>query len=46
MMLQVYYYNIEKETFNNISNWINFIKDIENPTMVIIGNKIDLIDQR
>ena len=45
-MLRVKLNYIGKETFNNISNWIDFIKDIENPSIVIIGNKIDLINQR
>ena len=31
-----------KPSFDNIPNWINFIKSIENTTLVLCGNKIDL----
>ena len=31
-----------KSSFNNISSWISFIKSIENTTLVLCGNKIDL----
>jgi Ras-related protein Rab-6A len=31
-----------KTSFDNIPNWINFIKSIENTTLVLCGNKIDL----
>ena len=31
-----------KASFNNVNNWIAFIKSIENTTLVLIGNKIDL----
>ena len=31
-----------KASFNNVSNWINFIKSIENTTIILCGNKIDL----
>ena len=36
-------YDIEQKTsFDNIPKWINFIKSIENTTLVLCGNKIDL----
>ena len=31
-----------KTSFNNIPSWISFIKSIENTTIVLCGNKIDL----
>ena len=31
-----------KPSFDNIPNWINFIKSIENTTLVLCGNKIDM----
>ena len=31
-----------KKSFDNIPNWITFIKTIENTTLVLCGNKIDL----
>ena len=31
-----------KTSFDNIPNWINFIKTIENTALVLCGNKIDL----
>ena len=31
-----------KTSFDNIPNWINFIRTIENTTLVLCGNKIDL----
>ena len=31
-----------KTSFNNVSSWITFIKSIENTTLVLCGNKIDL----
>ena len=31
-----------KTSFNNIPKWITFIKSIENTTLVLCGNKIDL----
>ena len=31
-----------KNSFDNIPKWINFIKSIENTTLVLCGNKIDL----
>ena len=31
-----------KVTFDNIPKWINFIRTIENSTLVLCGNKIDL----
>jgi len=33
----------KKESFENITNWINFVRNIEKPIMVLCGNKIDLI---
>ena len=36
-------YDISSKTsFNNVSNWITFIKSIENTTIILCGNKIDL----
>ena len=32
----------KKESFENITNWINFVRNIEKPLMVLCGNKIDL----
>jgi len=34
-----------KSSFDNISNWINFIRSIENNTLVLCGNKIDLAER-
>ena len=31
-----------KESFNNVSSWISFIRSIENTTIILCGNKIDL----
>ena len=31
-----------KTSFDNIPKWINFIKSIENTTLILCGNKIDL----
>jgi len=31
-----------KSSFNNVSSWISFIKSIENTTIILCGNKIDL----
>ena len=31
-----------KTSFNNVPSWINFIKSIENTTIILCGNKIDL----
>ena len=31
-----------KASFNNVPSWINFIKSIENTTIILCGNKIDL----
>jgi Ras-related protein Rab-6A len=36
-------YDISSKTsFDNIPKWINFIKSIENTTLILCGNKIDL----
>ena len=36
-------YDISNKTsFDNIPKWINFIKSIENTTLILCGNKIDL----
>jgi GTPase SAR1 family protein len=35
-----------KETFESIPQWIEFIKNIENPIIIICGNKIDLNEIR
>ena len=34
-----------KTSFDNIPNWINFIRTIENTTLVLCGNKIDLSER-
>jgi small GTP-binding protein len=34
-----------KVTFDNIPKWINFIKSIENSSLVLCGNKIDLTNR-
>ena len=31
-----------KSSFDNVPNWIKFVKEIENTTMVLVGNKTDL----
>lgn len=35
-----------KETFDHLNNWIEFINNIENSNIVIVGNKIDLNESR
>jgi Ras-related protein Rab-6A len=35
-----------KESFEHLNEWINFITNIENGNIVIVGNKIDLKDSR
>lgn len=35
-----------KKTFENLDNWINFVNNIESTTIVIVGNKIDLENER
>ena len=36
-------YDISNRTsFENVQNWINFVKNIEKTTMILCGNKIDL----
>lgn len=35
-----------KNSFNHLPDWIKFINNIENTNIVIIGNKIDLEDNR
>ena len=35
-----------KKSFNNLQSWIDFVNNIENSNMVIIGNKIDLENKR
>jgi small GTP-binding protein len=32
----------KRESFLSISQWITFIKNIENPLIILCGNKIDL----
>ena len=39
-------HKIEKESFANIPTWIDFIKNIESSPIILVGNKIDLTDQR
>jgi len=34
-----------KNSFDNIPNWISFIKSIENNTLVLCGNKIDISER-
>ena len=41
MMLIVVIVYIGRESFTNVTNWISFVKTIENPLIVLIGNKID-----
>ena len=31
-----------RSSFDNVQNWINFVKNIEKTTMILLGNKIDL----
>ncbi len=31
-----------KTSFNNVPSWINFIRSIENTTIILCGNKVDL----
>ncbi len=31
-----------RSSFDNVSNWISFVKNIEKTTMILCGNKIDL----
>ena len=35
-----------KSSFDNIPNWITFIRSIENNTLVLCGNKIDLAERK
>jgi len=35
-----------RKTFQNLQLWIDFVNNIENTNIVIIGNKIDLTDKR
>ena len=35
-----------KNSFDNIPNWITFIRSIENNTLVLCGNKIDLAERK
>ena len=35
-----------KSTFDSLTNWLKFIYEIENTNIVIIGNKLDLKNQR
>ena len=35
----------KKSSFDNITKWINFIRNIENNTLVLCGNKIDLSER-
>ena len=34
-----------KTSFDNIPNWINFIRNIETTTLVLCGNKIDITER-
>jgi small GTP-binding protein len=31
-----------RDTFNNVENWISFVKNIEKTTLILCGNKVDL----
>jgi len=35
-----------KHTFDSVSSWLKFIKNIENPIIILCGNKIDLNEER
>ena len=35
-----------KKSFNNVNSWVNFVNNIENSNIVIVGNKIDLENKR
>ena len=35
-----------KKSFNNLKSWIDFVNNIENSNIVIVGNKIDLENKR
>ena len=35
-----------KKTFDNLNSWVNFVNNIENSNIVIVGNKIDLESKR
>ena len=35
-----------KKSFENLQTWVNFVNNIENSNIVIVGNKIDLNDKR
>ena len=36
-------YNVShRDSFDNVGNWISFVKNIEKTTMILCGNKIDL----
>ena len=37
---------LDKKSFENVPQWIKFVKDIENTMIVICGNKIDLNEMR
>ena len=32
-----------RQSFNNVAGWISFVRSIENTTMILCGNKIDLV---
>lgn len=36
----------KKETFERVNDWITFVRENANPAFVLIGNKIDLADDR
>lgn len=35
-----------RKSFNNLQSWIDFVNNIENSNIVILGNKIDLDNKR
>jgi hypothetical protein len=41
-MSQVIKYNLERESFQSVPEWITFVKNIESPLIVLVGNKLDL----
>lgn len=35
-----------RQTFDNLQSWIDFVNNVENTSIVIVGNKIDLENER
>ncbi len=42
MMSLVIFYKLERESFQSVQEWISFVKNIESPLIVLVGNKLDL----